>query len=217
MVKIAPSIMLADFCHLAEELTELQKAGADLIHWDVMDGNFVPNLTFGSLIVNAARERSELPFDVHLMVNDPELIISQLRLREGDFVVLHVEAVDDPRPDLLTIKESGWQPGLAISPDTPIEQALQEPLLPLLEMITVMGVQPGFAGQAFIEDVLGKVAALHKELQALGKDILLEVDGGVNSKNAPKLRRRGADILVAGNSVFNAGVPWREAIERLRG
>lgn len=217
MVRIAPSIMLADFCHLAEELRKVEEAGADLLHWDVMDGNFVPNLTFGAHIINTAREESTLPFDVHLMVNDPELIISQLCLREGDLVVVHVEAVNDPRPDLLTIKENGWRAGLALSPDTPVERALGGAWLSVLDMVVLMGVRPGFAGQTFIEGVLGKVRILRRQLEALGREILVEVDGGVNFKNAPQLIRRGADILVAGNSIFNSGLPWGEAIERLRG
>jgi ribulose-phosphate 3-epimerase len=217
MVKIAPSIILADFCHLAEELRKLEEAGADFVHWDVMDGNFVPNLTFGAHIINASRAESSLPFDVHLMVNDPELIISQLRLREKDLVVLHVEAVRDPRADLLTIKEQGWRSGLAISPDTPIERILEDSWLPVLDMVVVMGVRPGFPGQTFIESILEKVKDLRAELKARGKKMLLEVDGGINMKNAPLLVKRGADILVAGNSVFNSGLPWKEAIAKLRG
>lgn len=217
MVKIAPSIMLADFCHLAEALSTLEQAGADLIHWDVMDGNFVPNLTFGAWIINQAREASRLPFDVHLMVSDPELLISQLSLRPGDFVVLHVEAADDPRPDLLTIKERGWNSGLAISPDTSVDAVLQERLLELLRLVTVMGVRPGFAGQTFIEGMGTKASLLRSRLADLGNDILIEVDGGVGPKNAAELANRGANILVAGNSIFNSGLPWAEAIAQLRG
>lgn len=217
MVKIAPSIILADFRHLARELKRLEEAGADFIHWDVMDGNFVPNLTFGAHIINAAREDSHLPFDVHLMVNDPELIISQLSLKEGDLVVAHMEAVNDLRPELLTIRENGWRGGVAVSPDTPIKQVLGAEWLPLLDMIVVMGVRPGFAGQTFIEGVLEKVRVARKQLDALGRDILVEVDGGVNFKNASQLVERGADILVAGNSIFNSGLPWEEAIAKLRG
>jgi len=217
MVKIAPSVMLADFVRLAEELRKLEDAGADLIHWDVMDGNFVPNLTFGAHIIDSAREVSSLPFDVHLMVNDPELIISQLSLRAGDAVTLHVEAVDDPRPELLTIREKGWLAGLAVSPDTPIERALDENLRPLLDLVSVMGVRPGFAGQTFIEGVLGKIGALRRELKSRDKGVQVEIDGGVTFRNAQRLVQTGADILVAGNAVFNSGLPWAEAIEKLRG
>jgi len=217
MVEIAASIMIADFCHLAGELKDLEEAGADWIHWDVMDGNFVPNLTFGAWIINSAREASGLPFDVHLMVTDPELIISQLTLREGDLVVEHVEAVTDPRADLLTIREKGWRGGLAISPATPIQGALDEAWMSLLDVVVVMGVQPGFAGQTFIEETLEKVRSVRRQLNSRGKDTLVEVDGGVNVTNAPKLIDRGANILVAGKSIFKAGVPYEQAIASLRG
>lgn len=211
MVKIAPSILSADFGRLSEEIAALEKAGADLIHLDVMDGNYVPNLTFGAGVVKALRPQSKLPFDVHLMVNNPDEMIPWFIAAGADIITVHAEACRHLDKTLATIRSYGLKAGVSLNPATP--ENVLEYVLDKLDLVLVMSVNPGFGGQKFIESSLQKIARI-KEMIA-GREIELEVDGGINPLTAARCISAGADILVAGTSVF-AGGEYARNIEALR-
>ena len=211
MVKIAPSILSADFGRLSEEIVALEKAGADLIHLDIMDGNYVPNLTFGSGVVKALRPQSKLPFDVHLMVNNPDEMIPWFIAAGADIITVHAEACRHLDKTLATIRSYGLKAGVSLNPATP--ENVLEYVLDKLDLVLVMSVNPGFGGQKFIESSLQKIARI-KEMIA-GREIELEVDGGINPLTAARCISAGADILVAGTSVF-AGGEYARNIEALR-
>lgn len=211
MVKIAPSILSADFGRLSEEIVALEKAGADLIHLDIMDGNYVPNLTFGAGVVKALRPQSKLPFDVHLMVNNPDEMIPWFIAAGADIITVHAEACRHLDKTLSTIRSYGLKAGVSLNPATP--ENVLEYVLDKLDLVLVMSVNPGFGGQKFIESSLQKIARI-KEMIA-GKEIELEVDGGINPLTAARCISAGADILVAGTSVF-AGGEYVRNIEALR-
>ena len=211
MVKIAPSILSADFGRLSEEIAALKKAGADLIHLDVMDGNYVPNLTFGAGVVKALRPQSKLPFDVHLMVNNPDEMIPWFIAAGADIITVHAEACRHLDKTLATIRSYGLKAGVSLNPATP--ENVLEYVLDKLDLVLVMSVNPGFGGQKFIESSLQKIARI-KEMIA-GREIELEVDGGINPLTAARCISAGADILVAGTSVF-AGGEYARNIEALR-
>lgn len=211
MVKIAPSILSADFGRLSEEIVALEKAGADLIHLDIMDGNYVPNLTFGAGVVKALRPQSKLPFDVHLMVNNPDEMIPWFIAAGADIITVHAEACRHLDKTLATIRSYGLKAGVSLNPATP--ENVLEYVLDKLDLVLVMSVNPGFGGQKFIESSLQKIARI-KEMIA-GKEIELEVDGGINPLTAARCISAGADILVAGTSVF-AGGEYARNIEALR-
>lgn len=211
MVKIAPSILSADFGRLSEEIVALEKAGADLIHLDIMDGNYVPNLTFGAGVVKALRPQSKLPFDVHLMVNNPDEMIPWFIAVGADIITVHAEACRHLDKTLSTIRSYGLKAGVSLNPATP--ENVLEYVLDKLDLVLVMSVNPGFGGQKFIESSLQKIARI-KEMIA-GKEIELEVDGGINPLTAARCISAGADILVAGTSVF-AGGEYARNIEALR-
>ncbi len=211
MVKIAPSILSADFGRLSEEIVALEKAGADLIHLDIMDGNYVPNLTFGAGVVKALRPQSKLPFDVHLMVNNPDEMIPWFIAAGADIITVHAEACRHLDKTLATIRSYGLKAGVSLNPATP--ENVLEYVLDKLDLVLVMSVNPGFGGQKFIESSLQKIARI-KEMIA-GKEIELEVDGGINPLTAARCISAGADVLVAGTSVF-AGGEYARNIEALR-
>ena len=211
MVKIAPSILSADFGRLSEEIVALEKAGADLIHLDIMDGNYVPNLTFGAGVVKALRPQSKLPFDVHLMVNNPDEMIPWFIAAGADIITVHAEACRHLDKTLSTIRSYGLKAGVSLNPATP--ENVLEYVLDKLDLVLVMSVNPGFGGQKFIDSSLQKIARI-KEMIA-GKEIELEVDGGINPLTAARCISAGADILVAGTSVF-AGGEYARNIEALR-
>ncbi len=211
MVKIAPSILSADFGRLSEEIAALEKAGADLIHLDIMDGNYVPNLTFGAGVVKALRPQSKLPFDVHLMVNNPDEMIPWFIAAGADIITVHAEACRHLDKTLATIRSYGLKAGVSLNPATP--ENVLEYVLDKLDLVLVMLVNPGFGGQKFIESSLQKIARI-KEMIA-GREIELEVDGGINPLTAARCISAGADILVAGTSVF-AGGEYARNIEALR-
>ncbi|MBQ8630457.1 MAG: ribulose-phosphate 3-epimerase [Alphaproteobacteria bacterium] len=211
MVKIAPSILSADFGRLSEEIAALEKAGADLIHLDIMDGNYVPNLTFGAGVVKALRPQSKLPFDVHLMVNNPDEMIPWFIAAGADIITVHAEACRHLDKTLATIRSYGLKAGVSLNPATP--ENVLEYVLDKLDLVLVMSVNPGFGGQKFIESSLQKIARI-KEMIA-GREIELEVDGGINPLTAARCISAGADILVAGTSVF-AGGEYVRNIEALR-
>ena len=213
-VKLAPSILSADFSRLGEQVAETTKAGADYIHIDVMDGHFVPQITIGAPVVAAIRRWTNLPLDVHLMIEAPEHQISQFADAGADIITVHVEACPHIHRAVQAIKELGVKAGVALNPGTPID-ALKE-LLSSLDLVLVMTVEPGFGGQAFIEAMLDKVARLRAELDERGLTAELEVDGGINAEIAPRVVRAGARVLVAGAAVFGSGQTVNEALGKLR-
>jgi ribulose-phosphate 3-epimerase len=201
-MKIAPSILSADFSKLGEEIRAVEKAGADLIHIDVMDGMFVPNITIGPTVIESLRKETSLPFDVHLMIEAPERYISAFRSAGSDYITVHVEACRHLHRILHQIRESGAKAGVSLNPSTPACCIKQ--VIPDIDMVLVMTVNPGFGGQKFISSMLDKIAAVRRMLDSTGREILLEVDGGATIENAAQIRKAGADILVGGASVFKS-------------
>jgi ribulose-phosphate 3-epimerase len=214
-IKIAPSILSADFARLGEEIKAVQDAGADLIHVDVMDGHFVPNITIGPLIVEAARRSTDLPLDVHLMITNPELYIADFAKAGANTITVHVEAALHLNRLVQSIKEhQGVKAGVSLNPATPLSSL--DYILPDLEMVLIMSVNPGFGGQSFIPSALDKIRQLRKRIDGMGLKIEIEVDGGVKSENAAQIADAGADILVAGSAVFGSK-DYRAAIRGIRG
>ena len=202
-VRIAPSILSADFAALGREVEAVTKAGADWIHVDVMDGHFVPNLTVGPMVVKALRKHSRLPFDVHLMITPVDPLVPAYAESGADVISFHPEAGPHVHRTIQLVKSLGKKAGLVLNPATPL--AAVEPVLGDLDLVLVMSVNPGFGGQAFIESQLAKIASLRKAIDALGKPIDLEVDGGINAETARRCVQAGADVLVAGTAVFRGG------------
>lgn len=198
---LAPSILSADFTRLGEQVSACETAGADWIHVDVMDSHFVPNLTFGPLILQACRRATRLPLDVHLMIEKPESMLEAFAQAGATRLTVHVETCPHLHRTLEQIRELGVLPGVTLNPSTPAI-ALKE-ILPLVDLVLVMSVNPGFGGQKFIEASLGKIAEIRRMLDDVGSTAWLEVDGGVSAETLPRLRAAGADAFVAGNSVFN--------------
>lgn len=194
-IMIAPSLLSADFGHLAEEVRDVERAGCDVLHIDVMDGHFVPNLTIGPLVVSAVRKVTKLPLDVHLMIDQPSRYIAEFRKAGADWITVHVEAEKDVRGVLKMIRNSGAEAGISLRPKTSVETLF--PYLADLDLILVMSVEPGFGGQSFMPDMMEKIKTLRPKF----KD-LISVDGGIDPKNAPRALEAGADILVAGSAIF---------------
>jgi ribulose-phosphate 3-epimerase len=215
-VRIAPSILSADFAALGQEIEAVTVAGADWIHVDVMDNHFVPNLTIGPVVVKALRPHSRLPFDVHLMVTPVDPLVPAFAEAGADTISFHPEAGPHVHRTIQLIKHHGKRVGLVLNPATPL--AAIECVLGETDLVLVMSVNPGFGGQAFIESQLAKIAALRKAIDALGKPIDLEVDGGVNPETARRCLSAGADALVAGTAVFSGGpAKYAANIKALRG
>ncbi len=213
-IKLAPSILSADFSRLGEQVAEASKAGADYIHIDVMDGYFVPNITIGAPVVSAIRSWTNLPLDVHLMIKAPEQQINQFADAGADIITVHIEACTHIHRVVQLVKESGVKAGVALNPGTPID-TLNE-ILSSLDLVLVMTVNPGFGGQTFIEDMLDKIARLRAELDKKGLATELEVDGGINTEIAPRVVQAGARVLVAGAAVFNSEQTVDEALGKIR-
>ena len=214
-LRIAPSILSADFARLGEEIRAVTDAGADYIHVDVMDGHFVPNLTIGPSVVRALRSASDLPFDAHLMISPVDPYVAAFAEAGADIITVHPEAGPHLHRTLQLIREHGRKAGVALNPATPIEMVL--PVLGEVDLVLVMSVNPGFGGQAFIPSQIDKIRALRLAIDATGREIDLEVDGGINNETARSAVEAGADVLVAGTATFSGG---REAyagnIRRLR-
>ena len=213
MVQIAPSMLAADFLHLERDV-EMVNANADIFHLDIMDGVFVPNISYGFPVVEAIARLARKPLDAHLMIVEPEKYVERFVKAGSSMVSFHLNATKDPDAVLAKIRECGAKAGLVINPDIPVESLF--PHLKNCDYVMLMSVYAGFGGQKFIEETYGRVKALRAELDAQGLDIPLEVDGGVSASNAAELIRSGADILVAGSAVFKSEDP-ADVIARMRG
>jgi ribulose-phosphate 3-epimerase len=214
MLKIAPSILSADFAKLGEEITAVEKAGADYIHVDVMDGHFVPNITIGPLIVEAIRPVTKLPLDVHLMIDNPVQYIEAFAKAGADYITVHVEACRHLHRTIHHIKSFGIKAGVVLNPATPVNTI--EHILKDIDMVLLMSVNPGFGGQKFIPEVLPKIRRVKEMADSIGKEIEIEIDGGVNSETAKLCIEAGANVLVAGSAIYDQE-DYAAAISLIRG
>ena len=213
MIKIAPSLLSADFVRLEKEINSIQKAGADILHLDVMDGHFVPNLTFGLPIIKQIKDIAQIPVDVHLMVTNPDVYLETLGKWKIDYVSFHQEAEAHIHRQLKVLQKYGVKAGIALNPATPVETIF--PVIAELDFVLIMSVNPGFGGQSFIPLVYDKIEKLRKLADQVNPELEIEVDGGVNNINAPKLISKGSDILVAGSFVFGSD-DYKKQIEILK-
>lgn len=207
MLKISPSVLAADLSRLADEVRDIEAAGADMVHLDVMDGMFVTNITFGLPVVASLRKTTNITFDVHLMINEPERYIDRFIEAGADILTFHIEACKDTKSALQAIRSHGCRAAISIKPATPACEVFK--YLPLCDMVLVMTVEPGYGGQALIPECLDKVREIRNEINRLGLDIDIQVDGGINAQNAYLAVEAGANILVAGSAIF--GAPDRAA------
>lgn len=213
-VKIAPSILAADFGRLGQQVAEAERAGADYIHVDVMDGHFVPNMTIGPVVVEAVRRATELPLDVHLMIESPERYLEAFNAAGADNLTVHVEACPHLHRTVQQIRELGSRVGVTLNPSTPV--VTLEEIIPFVDLVLVMTVNPGYGGQRFIGEMLPKIRRLREMLNGQNPRAELEVDGGIDPKTAPLVVQAGADVLVAGSAIFGTSEGISAAIARIR-
>ncbi|OLN33348.1 ribulose-phosphate 3-epimerase [Desulfosporosinus metallidurans] len=213
MIQIAPSILSADFSRLGDQVRLVEDAGAEVLHIDVMDGHFVPNLTFGPALVQSIRAHSHMRFDIHLMVEEPERFIADFAAAGADHITFHLETSRHAHRVIQQIKEQGMTAGIALNPATPLDGIKY--ILEDLDMVLLMTVNPGFGGQKFISNVIPKIQVLHQHLEQKKFNCLIEVDGGINQETAPVVAKAGAHILVAGGAVFAQPDP-KQAVKKLR-
>jgi ribulose-phosphate 3-epimerase len=213
MKNIAPSLLSADFSRLGEEIRAVEAAGADFIHVDVMDGHFVPNLTIGPPVIKSLRKITRLPFDVHLMIDNPQNYIDAFIAAGSDIITVHVEASTHLHRTVAYIREKGIKAGVSVNPATPLCQI--EEVLPDIDLLLVMTVNPGFGGQKFIENMLDKVAKAKNLIERLSLQVMIEVDGGITVDNIGDVAKAGADIFVAGASIFGSG-DYEKTITRMK-
>jgi len=199
-IKISPSILSADFSKLGSEIKDLEKANADLIHIDVMDGHFVPNITIGPEVISKLRKHTSLPFDVHLMISPVHEFITNFAEAGADIITIHPEATNDLQASIKKIKSLNKKTGVSLNPKTSINKVL--PVLKMIDVVLIMSVNPGFGGQKFIKETLEKVKSLRKEIDAQGLKTQIEIDGGINFENAKIAKEAGVDILVSGTTIF---------------
>ena len=202
MKKIAPSILSADFTKLGQEVKEVEQAGADYIHIDVMDGHFVPNITVGPMIVKAVRRVTKLPLDVHLMISNPDQYIDDFVQAGAHMITVHVEAVNHLHSSIQLIRKAGVRPAVSLNPATPLQMI--EHIIDDLGMVLLMTVNPGFGGQEFIPEVIPKIERLREMIRKKGLDIEIEVDGGINAETINLVSSAGADVFVAGSAIFGS-------------
>jgi len=214
MVKIAPSILSADFSKLGEEILAVEEGGADYIHIDVMDGHFVPNITIGPLIVEAIRPITKLPLDVHLMIENPDQYIEAFAKAGADYITVHVEACRHLHRTIQSIKSFGIKAGVVLNPATPVETI--QHVIGDIDMVLLMSVNPGFGGQAFIPEVLPKIRKVKEMAEQKGVNLEIEIDGGVNPETAKQCMEAGANVLVAGSAIYNQD-DYAKAISLIRG
>jgi len=201
MIQIAPSILAANFAKLGEEVKEVEKAGAQLIHIDVMDGHFVPNISFGSIVLDAIRPLTDLPLDVHLMIENPDQYIEQFAKAGADYITVHVEACRHLHRTIQLIRSLGVKPGVVLNPHTPIESI--QHILEDIDMVLFMTVNPGFGGQKFIHSVVPKIEALAAIIKERNLNIAIEIDGGINTETIVPCAKAGATIFVAGSAIYS--------------
>jgi ribulose-phosphate 3-epimerase len=213
-IMIAPSILSADFTRLAEEIRAVEQAGADLVHIDVMDGHFVPNITIGPLVVKAARKATKLPLDVHLMIENPDRYIPDFARAGANIITIHAEASKNLDEDIELIKMNNVKPGVVVNPATPVESIFH--LLDKVAMVLIMSVNPGFEGQKFMPEVLPKIKALKSLVVSRKLSVDIEVDGGISLETAKEVIKAGANVLVAGSAIFYSK-NYAATIKKLRG
>lgn len=213
MIKISPSMLSCDFSKIGDEAEKITKAGADMLHLDVMDGHFVPNITFGAPVIKSIRNKTDIIFDVHLMISDPLKYVEDFVKAGADIITFHVECESDVKETIDKIKSLSCKAGLSVKPGTPIEVVY--PYLDELDMVLVMTVEPGFGGQSFMGDMCDKIVTLRNKLSEMGKTTDIQVDGGINDETVCLVAKAGANVIVAGSSVFGAD-SYEEAISSLR-